>query len=336
MWSGLQAANFQILFPLINDFDGQERIQVSEDGSKVLATHSSDTNTVFLWEQGRGVTTVWNDNIARLGMSGDGNKILETVPPYSFVAYDASYDGSVVAGYRDNHPSGIINGAEIDLGQLSPVNSAGVATAVSSDGATIVGWMYGPGGYRAFRWNAESGMRPLGGLPNAVPHAEAFDVSANGSVIVGQSYDANRNFVAFRWTESTGMQSLGDLPGGDFFSQAYAVSANGRVIVGEGSADDDIGGAYDLPPEAFIWTEAGGMHDLRDMLIHGYGLELDEYRRAATAISANGNVIVGWGSGPGMANLSAWRVNLIPEPSALAQLASIALIVFIRKNRNTT
>jgi probable HAF family extracellular repeat protein len=266
-------------------------------------------------------------------MSGDGNTILESSSVQSFCAYDASYDGNVIAGTRGSDPIGIINGQEIDLGQLSHDDIGGQATAVSSNGATIVGTTYGPGGNRAFRWSANGGMIPLAGLPNAVPHAKALDVSANGSVIVGQSYDSNRHSVAFRWTESTGMQSLGDLPGGDFFSVAYAVSGDGRIVVGQGKADDHIGGNnYDLPPEAFIWTKADGMQDLRDLLIDDYGLDLGDYRfRAATGISADGNVIVGWGSGPGMANLSAWRVNLVPEPSTLLLLVTVTPAMFPRR-----
>jgi probable HAF family extracellular repeat protein len=58
----------------------------------------------------------------------------------------------------------------------------------------------------------------LGDLPGVVSLALATGVSADGSVVVGNSQSAN-GLEAFRWTQATGMVGLGDLPGGDFRSQ---------------------------------------------------------------------------------------------------------------------
>lgn len=130
------------------------------------------------------------------------------------------------------------------------------------------------------------------------------------------------------------MQSLGDLPGGPVASEALAVSANGRVIVGSGRADPLLPGGfiYDQGSEAFIWTENRGMQDLREVLINDYKLNLENYRlRAATGVSANGNVIVGWGGGLGQT--FAWRVDLVPEPSVFAQLAGVGVLVFFLRRR---
>jgi uncharacterized membrane protein len=124
------------------------------------------------------------------------------------------------------------------------------------------------------------------------------------------------------------MQALGDLPGGSHVSYAHAVSANGKVIVGHGRAESHLGGGvYDVFPEAFIWTESHGMQDLRDVLMNEYNVDLQNYRlMSATGVSADGNIIVGWGRGSGTTFV--WRVNLIPEPTTAA-LAAIGLIIFV-------
>ena len=75
-------------------------------------------------------------------------------------------------------------------------------------------------------------LRGLGDLPGGAFRSEAYDVSADGSVVVGTSHSEN-GWEAFRWTTQTGMVGLGDLPGGGFSSLAYSVSGNGGVIVGQ-------------------------------------------------------------------------------------------------------
>lgn len=74
----------------------------------------------------------------------------------------------------------------------------------------------------------------------------AADVSADGSIIVGWSDDANNIYRAFKWTESTGMQDLG---AGDY-STAHGISADGTAII------------VDIYPNAYRWTQAGGLQDL--------------------------------------------------------------------------
>jgi probable HAF family extracellular repeat protein len=52
----------------------------------------------------------------------------------------------------------------------------------------------------------------LGVLPNGYD-SYAYDVSADGSVVVGEAQNAARQFRALRWTASLGMQDLGTLGG---------------------------------------------------------------------------------------------------------------------------
>jgi len=62
-----------------------------------------------------------------------------------------------------------------------------------------------------------------------------FDVSADGSTVVGHHYPIpGWNLRAFRWTAETGVQDLHSLVGGrpENESVATAVSADGSVVVG--------------------------------------------------------------------------------------------------------
>jgi probable HAF family extracellular repeat protein len=125
-------------------------------------------------------------------------------------------------------------------------------------------------------------LTPLGDLPGGSFFSVANGISADGSVVVGQSTSASGD-EAFRWTSSGGMVGLGFLPGsvpGDSFSQALGVSADGSVIVGESTMASGR--------EAFRWTSGGGMVSLGDLPEGTVGSQ-------ARGISADGSVIVGYG-----------------------------------------
>jgi probable HAF family extracellular repeat protein len=100
-------------------------------------------------------------------------------------------------------------------------------------------------------------------------------VSADGSVVVGMSVDANANDRAFRWTAATGMQDLGTLGGLD--SGASAVNEDGSVVVGYAH---DTAGEY----RAMRWTAATGMQDLGT---------LGGAASGALDVSSDGSVVVG-------------------------------------------
>ena len=92
----------------------------------------------------------------------------------------------------------------------------------------------------------------LGDLPGGGFFSQAFGMSADGLVVVGQS---SVGFTAsdretFRWTNGEGMVGLGDL-NGFFDGNAYDVSADGSVVIGR---INDASGS-----EAFRWT-SGGWH----------------------------------------------------------------------------
>jgi probable HAF family extracellular repeat protein len=121
-------------------------------------------------------------------------------------------------------------------------------------------------------------FRGLGFLPgdtSSIPHS----VSADGSVVVGESLSPQGYSEAFRWTSSSGMVGLGYRPAGGAWSNACGVSADGSVVVGRSWPTSS--GA----PTAFRWTVSGGGVAL------GYvpgGSDSE-----AHSASADGSVVVG-------------------------------------------
>ena len=265
---------------------------VSGDGSVVVGVSgfspyesAGASYRAFRWTTDSGMVSLGylpgdNDSLAA-GVSGDGTVVVGTSDHY--------YNSSGQA-FRWTAGSGIVG-----LGYL-PGYTNSSALAVSGNGSVVVGssgyqeYVGGPGNYQAFRWTAGSGMVGLGYLPGGTNSA-ATAASADGSIIVGTSSSAS-GVQAFRWTAGSGMVGLGYLPG-DTNSVANGVSADGSVIVGTSfSASDD---------QAFRWTAGFGMVGL------GY-LPGDNNYSAATAISADGSIIVGndgisgfrWTAGSGM------------------------------------
>jgi probable HAF family extracellular repeat protein len=226
------------------------------------------------------------------------------------------------------------------LGDLPGGNFFSRALGVSGDGSTVVGTSNIGGGSlqpnEAFRWTQATGMIGLGNNSIGVQvNSQAFGISQDGSVIVGQLVNFDNNIVrqtAFRWTALEGIVGLPYLP-----SLATDVSADGSIIVGYGvglsnnvnateafryTASVGVLGLGDLPggsffsialgvsddgsrivgrgsnninTEAFLWTQANGMIGLG--YISGGGL-LRAARSQAAGISSNGSVIVGYSTSP--------------------------------------
>ncbi len=185
------------------------------------------------------------------------------------------------------------------------------ALGVSNNGV-VVGYATNLAGEsRAFRWTEASGMQDLGALILYSTHSYAYDVSEDGSVVVGQSHRP------FRWTEPSGMQPIdtdhlgvassvsydGSLSGGWFFDGATgrdrpfrwtessgmdilfedAGHAFVRGVSGDGSVC--VGSLGDVSPRAFRWTEATGVQDLGT---------LGGSESVAYAADEDGSVIVGY------------------------------------------
>jgi len=217
-------------------------------------------------------------------------------------ACGVSANGSVVVGYGYTASGGQAyrwtrSGGLEALGVLlSGDDSHGAA--ISADGAVVVGlsrsrmpdggWFLGaPFAEEAFRWTEGSGMTGLGHLPGSTLQSSyAWAVSADGSVVVGQSY-VSAGYQAFRWTAAAGMTGLPLLPGKDS-TGAAGVSADGSVVVG--FAYDHASIIFPAPSshllaQAFRWTESGGTV--------GLGFLPNDSASSAAAVSADGRVVVG-------------------------------------------
>lgn len=123
----------------------------------------------------------------------------------------------------------------------------------------------------------EATFEGLGDLPGGGMVSQGYDVSADGSVVVGGSNSKNGN-EAFYWTEENGMVGLEELPGGSFESWSYAISADGSVAAGNSSSGNGL--------EAFRWTEEGGMVGLGDLSGGGF-------YSYAWSTSADGSMVIG-------------------------------------------
>ena len=262
-------------------YTNSRALSVSGDGSVVVGYNfrQPDVFEAFRWTPTTGMTSLGSPGTLVSGVSADGN-----------VVAGQSVDGRAL---RWTEATGFV-----DIG-------AGAANSISSDGSVMVG----VNNSLAFRWKEATGQISLGTLPGGT-ESVALDVSADGAVVVGTTADRFTS-QAFRWTQATGMAGLGFLPGGDPYTAGRAVSADGRVIVGESSS---LQGA--LGNRVFIWDEANGMRDLREVLI-AQGDDLEGWRLAwATDVSADGRTIVGWGFNP-EGQTEGWLARLAPASQSV-------------------
>ena len=333
---------------------GSQAWGVSSDGKVVVGGQQEQFNEAFRWtiETGRigiGELPSGGTSSTAWGVSGDGSAIvgrsLSSIGSEPFVhrsvdgmiglgmfpganpsfaqgeAYAASADGAVVVGVTDGPFPQFYRAFRwtaseglVDLGSLG--GSRSDAYAVSADGSVIVG----QSGIEAFRWTQATGMIGLGDLPGGTFNSRANGISADGSVIVGTGRTAEPNGRAFRWTQATGMVNLGLAPGANG-SNASDVSANGEIIVGTSETRQGL--------RAMIWDSTRGTRDLQTVLTQELGLDLAGWQlSAATGISDDGMVIVGYGSHAG--RNEAW-IATIPEPSPALLLAWGLAVIAARR-----
>jgi len=201
-------------------------------------------------------------------------------------ATGVSADGSVVVGisidttYLDPYNLGEAyrwtrDGGMVGLGKVPNYDDLSAAEGVSDDGSVVVGYSACCNGvlYQAFRWTSEGGMVGLGNLPDS----HAYDVSADGSVVVGDSDAGEFQGEATLWTSDGSRVGLGYLTGFATVSVARGVSDDGSVVVGFSSSFPDY--------EAFRWTSEDGMVGL------GHLPGGDD--NVAYDVSADGSVVVG-------------------------------------------
>ena len=249
-------------------------------------------------------------------------------------ATGVSADGSVIVGrcasdLLEGDNSGLLwskNDGVKFLHHLRDEVPRAEAWAVSANGAVVVGACeFERGRSEAFRFSTEGGMTRLGVLSGDYDSV-AYAVSIDGSVIVGVSTCASV-VHAFRWTEATGMVDLGTPPDGSCACMSSGVSADGSVIVGQ------CHGAAGF--EAFIWDAVSGLRSVRQILESEFdlGTQLRGWKlRAATGVSADGTVVVGYGVNP-QGNQEAWLAFLGDEHRPVVLAADTRAVAVARSHK---
>ena len=246
--------------------------------------------------------------------SGAWTELIPALPP-SCVLLDNSYssawglsgDGTTLSGfYWNNSPfhgsawpcvSTIAGGA---VGLAAPLGKSGRINAVSYDGAIGVGWTEDQGGaWMATVWRdgTYTWINPdLGYLNNVSATAES--INADGSIIVGQTYNVNaarRDPARWTWNgTSYDLTNLGVLPGTPQTSianvWAESVSDDGSIIVGMNQFRAQ--GPFSLQT-GFVWTPEDGMRSIEEVLAdYGFALPQD-YIVQGLVVSPDGSTIGG-------------------------------------------
>ena len=241
------------------------KIDISADGQHVSASVATDDSlmTWGLWSKGTG----W----------------LLAMPPLApgGTVSDRAYGQ---AGTWTEQ-SGVVEWAS--PGQSRP-------NGIDNDGDVMVGWAATPGARLAAVWDA--GILTM----IASVESEAYDVSADGALVVGRIWDeATQLPTAALWTRGGGtwdLQLLGTLPGTQpNFGQSRAenVSDDGGIVVGY----NRFGG---FSTSGIVWTATLGLMKADDFVRDVLGLSLPEGYTITrmTAVSRDGRTIAGYGNNP--------------------------------------
>lgn len=253
------------------------------EGASSATALTSDGTFVVGWARpsaGESSGMSWLNGGGSLGYSGlvhDGMSV--TCNPTA-----VSDDGKLVAGGSESSngsPRGV-RWVDHVVELLGSGHGEIYANAMSGDGKVIVGYAYDPDA--AIKWTPETGLVDLP-LPDGEDRGQAFGVSHDGTVIVG-----NSGSQALRWVAGGAPQALG------IAGIARAASETGDVIVGYSGG------------EAMVWDQARGARILSDVLFE-LGADLTGWTLSeAVAVSADGRVVAGNGSRAGVEQ--AWLARL--------------------------
>ena len=272
-------------------------LDISSDGNVIVGNNNfydADGITIldggaFRWTESTGMTN--------LGVLNDTESSASSV----------SSDGSIVVGYSGEsflwtQLSGIVGISGIPTDYPNKY----IISDISSDASVFAGTNWPADSLpRGFVYSEELGLVHVGTLHAAYSswnYSKVYGISDDGRVVVGTSASIFGT-EAFMWTRETGIVGLGDVPGNASsnspHSSAKAISANGSVIVGSGST-----GAG-----ASVWTKELGMQNITTLLIDS-GINLAGWSLSgATAVSANGGIVAGYGNNPD-GNTEAWIADL--------------------------
>ncbi len=207
---------------------------------------------------------------------GPANDLGSSVMDRSSRANGTNADGSVVVGWQDAS-DGFRQGAVWNLGvQTLLTNAMGEPLSEAQDVSATGEWVVGEGNFstldQAWRWNAATGVEPLGILnPSGfLPRGSATAISDDGSVIVGYEREFGSfptGGIGFIWTAATGMMNLNDYLDslsidrqGFNASLPLSISGDGRTIGGAGIASGSLFGGEGFvvtipePATATMWS----------------------------------------------------------------------------------
>jgi uncharacterized membrane protein len=204
-----------------------------------------------------------------------------------------SADGNVAVGWGSDEDFGPVRATPSGTHGISGTRSDGRAEATSADGSVTVG------GSVFFSWRSVGSgpAQPLPSLPGGEDEEfpSAYDVSADGSLIVGASYyGASAATQAVLWTNGIA-EPLGFLSS-DVVSVANAISADGSVIAGWSGSQGVawLGGA----PAVSLGDLAGGGATSR-----AFGVSADGSTIVGQGTSGSGSEAFRWTAGGGMQGL---------------------------------
>jgi probable HAF family extracellular repeat protein len=285
--------------------------------------------------------------------AAEGMQDIGTLPNGAWAsATGVSGDGAVVVGNALNVCCGggpenlrafrwTADGGMQDLGTL-PGGRFSQAWSANADGAVVVGGanFAGPDpdaqhvfhAQHVFRWTSSGGMQDLGCPPGGYS-CFAYDVSGDGSAIVGRDITAGR---ASLWTAQLGMVDLNtylptlglDLAGWQL-TEARAISTDGSVIVGYGFYNGDTRAwrVTGIPPALPGDHNGDGIVNAADYVVWRKGLGTTYTQNDFNIWRTNfghtaGSGAAGYPLGASAAPLSA----AVPEPRA-GQLILIGCVV---------
>ncbi len=274
-----------------------ESSAVSADGSVITGLFNGQ---YFVWTQSTGIVSIGGADPTPYGgqpsISHDGRYIGGTLlDPSDNLGQMGRYDRTT--------------GQWTLLGNLggSSGNSTSSGWGISGNGQSVVGlgWL-NAGGAHAVQWNEGGSMTDLGSTVDG-RSTRANAANFDGSVVGGWQ-DAESGFrQGAIWRN--GVQTLITNDAGERIGEVQALSDDGNWAVGSGVSVNGW--------EAWRWSEATGLQNL--------GHLSPTFRGAATDVSADGSVVVGydrpfgpalfgqgfiWTEDLGMMNLNAYAESL--------------------------
>jgi probable HAF family extracellular repeat protein len=253
-----------------------------------------------------------------------------------------SGNGQVTLGLQTNTREFIYwNGI---AGPLTISLSGGLSTqtidGVSADGSTFAGELDGSSTTGAYRYNLTDGVTEIPPPAGVTDYTVATDISADGSVVVGETRPLSGNYRAFYWTSGTS-HLLPEITA-NTKSVPLSVCADGHFLAGQENGHparwslSDGGGVIALSDEggtaddcssdgsvivgrigdsssatAFRWTASGGVESLGLAVLPGIPLSISGDGKKIVGTLADSTPFV-WTRGKGMRDLATdfrWSVT---------------------------